>query len=260
MNQSPARRGGGLDEAASEASPSAGGASILLIDDDHGMLSALREELEGFGHSVEAVSDGASAILRLKWMVFDVVVTDVRMPGVTGLEVLSAAKDHDPDSEVIVITAHVDIGTALSCLRGGASDLLRKPFDGFVLELSVARALERRRRRHSAILHGAGHAILAGSAREGQPPLVAELAPDSSLRRVLVVEDNPGDAELVRMALAEDSARFVVHHVERLSDALACPCGDVDAVLLAADPVEISLSVEGWRDGAFAADGAGDDR
>ncbi|MGH2399223.1 MAG: GGDEF domain-containing response regulator [bacterium] len=119
---------------------------ILIAEDDESLRQLLVRYLTSLGHDVDAVPDGATAISAIGGTRYDVVVTDVIMPGPNGLEVLRAAKEFDPFTEVIVLTGAPDLSTAVKALReGGAYDYIVKPFPNVeILRATVDRAIERR--------------------------------------------------------------------------------------------------------------------
>ena len=123
-------------------------ARILVADDEAGVRSFLAETLELGGHEVAQASDGEEALALLARRAFDLLVTDLRMPKRDGMEVLREAHARQPDLEVIVLTAHGSVSSAVEAMRLGAFDYLQKPLDGPDQVLLLAeRALERRRLR-----------------------------------------------------------------------------------------------------------------
>ena len=121
-------------------------ARILVADDEAGVRSFLAETLELGGHEVAQASDGEEALALLARRAFDLLVTDLRMPKRDGMEVLREAHARQPDLEVIVLTAHGSVSSAVEAMRLGAFDYLQKPVDGPDQVLLLAeRALERRR-------------------------------------------------------------------------------------------------------------------
>jgi DNA-binding NtrC family response regulator len=124
-------------------------ASILIVDDKENMLELLGDILSPH-YQVTKAGDGASALILLDGRSFDVVITDVRMPGADGLEVVRRVKAGTPDTEVIVMTAFASIPAAVEVMRHGAYDYIQKPFDPDDVSLVVARALERKREREPA--------------------------------------------------------------------------------------------------------------
>ncbi len=120
-------------------------ASILVVDDKDSMRNMLTETLTDVGYRVDSAPDGLKAIELVKNKSYDVVVTDLRMPDISGLEVLSEAKNADLDTSVIVMTAYGTIEDAVEAMKKGAYDFLTKPFDTDHLTYLVGRALENRR-------------------------------------------------------------------------------------------------------------------
>ena len=120
---------------------------ILLVEDDREMLELVQEHLEGEGHTVTPAGLGAEAIARLKAEPFDIVLTDLRLPDVDGLEVLQASRETQRDLPVILITAFGTIETAIQAIRQGAYDFVTKPFAMDEISLLVGKAWEARRLR-----------------------------------------------------------------------------------------------------------------
>jgi two-component system response regulator AtoC len=120
-------------------------ARILVVDDDEGVRSFLAEALEADGHDVRQAADGATAIRRLDAESFHVLVTDIRMPGLDGMALVRHARAEQPELEIVVLTAHGTVETAIEAMKLGAFDYLQKPVEGPAeLRLVVARAVERR--------------------------------------------------------------------------------------------------------------------
>jgi len=112
---------------------------ILLVEDETTIAVTLTDDLEGRGHEVVHTADGKEGLRILREQVFDAVITDVRLPGADGLEVLKAAKAARPDTEVLVMTGYATIEQAVDAIRAGADDYIQKPF----LNDSVLERLER---------------------------------------------------------------------------------------------------------------------
>jgi two-component system NtrC family response regulator len=119
-------------------------ARILFADDDQTGREVAHYHLTEAGHEVDAVGDGPQAIELFLARPHDLVVTDLRMPGVSGMEVLAHVKRLAPEVPVVVITAYGNVETAISAMKGGAYDFIEKPFKRDVLLLVVRRALEMR--------------------------------------------------------------------------------------------------------------------
>ena len=101
---------------------------ILLVEDEQTIAVTLTDDLEAAGYAVKHVADGKLGIAELQRLSFDVVITDVRLPGADGLQVLQAAKQARPDTEVIMITAYATVEHAVEAMRLGADDYIQKPF------------------------------------------------------------------------------------------------------------------------------------
>jgi DNA-binding NtrC family response regulator len=121
-------------------------ARILVVDDKENMLK-LFSRILGEAHDVTTASDGQRAVSLVATQPFDLVITDLKMPGVDGFEVLRSVKARAPDTEVIMMTAYATVQDAVEAMKQGAYDYLQKPFDPDDASLVVARALERRRLR-----------------------------------------------------------------------------------------------------------------
>jgi two-component system response regulator HydG len=121
-------------------------ARILVVDDKENILKLFARIL-GDAYEVTSAADGGRAISLIGGQEFDVIVTDLRMPGADGFEVLRAAKARAPETEVIMMTAYATVQDAVSAMKQGAYDYLQKPFDPDDASLVVARALERKRLR-----------------------------------------------------------------------------------------------------------------
>src|SRR3954469_4110471 len=100
---------------------------ILIVDDEANARTALAELLRDEGYSVETAADGFKALPKLDELQPDVVVTDLKMPGMSGLELMDKIRERDASCVVIVMTAFGAIETAVQAMRQGAADYLTKP-------------------------------------------------------------------------------------------------------------------------------------
>ena len=121
------------------------GCLILVVDDEEDVRLLLEREIRDLGHEVVSVPDANAAILQMVERPFDIVITDIRMPGMTGIELTEWIKGENPETDVIVITAYASVDTAAGALRLGAFDYLTKPFGEIeLLTSSINRAVEKR--------------------------------------------------------------------------------------------------------------------
>ncbi len=119
-----------------------GGASILIADDNENFLALITRRVEKMGHRVVAVTDGSKAIEAIKNDKFDLLILDMQMPGVSGLDVIQSTQKYAPDLAIIVITGHGSIENAVEALRYRVFDYLTKPLESLkVFEITVHRAL-----------------------------------------------------------------------------------------------------------------------
>ena len=114
---------------------------ILLVEDETGQREALARALKQDGYRVRAAADGERALEALAQAPFDLVITDLRLPGLNGLQVLRAAKDQNPQTAVMVITGFPEVESSLGAMRLGASEYLTKPVDLLRLGQAVRRVL-----------------------------------------------------------------------------------------------------------------------
>jgi DNA-binding NtrC family response regulator len=152
-------------------------ADILIVEDKDSLRTMLRHALEACGHAVVEARDRAEAVRALQELRPAVVLSDLRLPDGSGIDVLRAARDFDPDTPVIVMTAYGSIQDAVSAIKEGALDFLAKPVDPEHLLLLVSRALEQRRLVTENILLKEELAK-----RRGAPQIVGD---DPVLKRVL---------------------------------------------------------------------------
>src|SRR5437588_10399615 len=101
---------------------------ILFADDERSLQEFMRSELPRLGHEVTVCPDGKAAVKALEKSTFDAAILDLRMPGLTGIEVLEQLKQVSPDTEVIIMTGHASVETAIDAVRLGACDYITKPF------------------------------------------------------------------------------------------------------------------------------------
>ncbi len=121
---------------------------VLIVDDEEQMRDLLTKVLDRNGYQVSAAGDGEQALALLEKEPVDLVVTDVRMPGVSGLEALKAIKELNPEIVVIIMTAFGSIDQAVQAVKEGAYDYINKPFKIDEMLLTIEKALEERRLRH----------------------------------------------------------------------------------------------------------------
>lgn len=115
---------------------------ILIVDDDPGHLTTLKTITKSWGYTVETANDGVVAVDLVKSGPVDLILMDVRMTNMSGIEALGQIKDYNPSIPVIIMTAYSSVESAVEALKSGAYDYLIKPLDFEVLKLTIERASE----------------------------------------------------------------------------------------------------------------------
>ena len=144
---------------------------IAILDDEPRMVAILEMLLRREGYEAEGFADPRLALAALGDRRFDLLLTDLRMPGLDGIAVLEGVRAADPELPVIVLTAHATVATALRAVRLGAFDYVEKPFDNDALKALVARALD-----HSRLARENRYLRAELRTRQGEGAVVAESA------------------------------------------------------------------------------------
>jgi DNA-binding NtrC family response regulator len=203
---------------------------ILVVDDEANARAALAEILRQEGFNVETAADGFKALARMEEFGPDVVLTDLKMPGMDGVELLRKVRDAESEVPVVLMTAFGAVETAVSAMREGAADYLTKPLNTDELLVVLERALERRRlRKETATLRSQlaeryKFENIVGSSPEMQQVFksIAQVAP--SRATVLLTGESGTGKELVAAAIHHRSPRsngpFVKLHCAALAESL----------------------------------------
>jgi len=189
------------------------GPTALVADDEAGMRESVARALRREGFQVTAVEDGAAALDALRRAPVDLLVADLRMPGLDGLELLRAAKLVAPDTEVVVLSGHATVEEAVEAMKEGAYDFLTKPFDRAPLVRVARQAVERRRlvlenrrlQRRLADLAGAEELVGRSPQIQEVLRLVKQVAPTTTT--VLIQGESGTGKELVARAIHQLSPR-----------------------------------------------------
>ncbi len=186
---------------------------LLVVDDEPNLRRVLAAQLARDGYDVLIAADGAEALATLRDNHIDVVITDLKMPNVDGMDLLRYAQQMDPHLPVVMITAHGTVDNAVEALKTGAFDYVTKPFDQAEVRAIVRKALETRR-----LAAGDALPTSVGAAASGEFGLVGHSAEVRSvvetLTRVvddagplLIIGESGTGKELVARAVHERSAR-----------------------------------------------------
>lgn len=186
---------------------------ILVVDDEQSMRDFLAIMLKKEGHEVSTAENGRDALKAVQAEIFDLVVTDVKMPGADGIEVLKTIKDISPETVVIMITAFATAETAIEAMKLGAYDYIIKPFKVDEIKLIINNSLEKRRLRKENILLKREMASQAGlenfigksEAMQKVFSLIRQVADTNST--VLITGESGTGKELVAKAIHFNSPR-----------------------------------------------------
>ncbi|PKN26244.1 MAG: Fis family transcriptional regulator [Deltaproteobacteria bacterium HGW-Deltaproteobacteria-22] len=234
---------------------------LVIVDDEASVRKMLQIAFSRLGHRIETFGNAESALAFLEEHPADVIITDLRMHGISGMEFLKKVKQKWAGIEVIMITAHGTIENAIDAVRAGAFDFVQKPFEIAELELTVARAIDQRalRRENEELrrqLQSAGpdsvQFVTASPAMKTVMDLVLKAAPARA--GVLLTGDSGTGKERVARALHQLSGR-------KGGPFLAVNCGAIPETLLEG---ELFGHVKGaftgadsTHDGLFQAAGGG---
>ena len=204
--------------------------NILVVDDELGLRHTLTLILQAEGHTVRAASDGAAGLERLGEAPADLIICDVRMPGLDGLAFLEKYKEMGGTALVIMMSAYGDDEAALGAIRSGAYDFIPKPFRADQVLLVVRKAIEREGlRREVAQLHDELVALRAPSGIVGRSPKIAQaIALADKVARhpstVLITGESGTGKELIARHIHEASPRvdkpFVAVYCAAIPEAL----------------------------------------
>jgi signal transduction histidine kinase/ActR/RegA family two-component response regulator len=217
--------------------PSAAGASILVVDDEPNVLATVQAILRQEGYQVHAARGGDEAISAIQSAHYDLVLTDLKMPGIDGLGVLAAVRKYSPETVTVMMTGYASLDSALEAVQLGAYEYLLKPTEVPQLKMAVKRSLERK---HLSEIDTLYNVSLTIASRTDPDPVTISGQISDAVCRVL------GISEACVIALQrQHSANCPVHFKE----ILAHP--EVLARLARGEPV--SLDTEMAPLGAWAA-------
>src|SRR5216117_3893078 len=204
---------------------------ILLVEDKDSLRRVLRLTLENAGYSVTEAADARDAMMEIARTPHRVVLTDLRMPNGSGLDVLRASKEADADVPVIVMTAYGSVDEAVQAMKDGAHDFLQKPVDSNHLLLLVERALEQLRLRTENLLLRE-----EWSKRYGFPRIIGE---SEAIKRVVAETQRVAQTEATVLLLGESGTgkeifARAVHHLSNRRDKpfVAINCAAIPETLI----------------------------
>ncbi|MDA8364352.1 MAG: sigma-54 dependent transcriptional regulator [Gammaproteobacteria bacterium] len=187
--------------------------TVLVVDDEQNMQTVMRMILEDAGYAVEVADSGEAGLARLTNPNLDVVLSDLKMPGMGGAEFIRICRQERPDLPVIVVTAHGTIRSAVQSINAGATDYLTKPFEPEELEITIHNAIKLRdilhenQRLKETVTETLVHPRLMGTSQAVQRLLeeIHRVAPYRT--SVLITGESGTGKELVARTIHETSPR-----------------------------------------------------
>ncbi len=216
-------------------------ATVLVVDDDAALRRALADRFRFWGHSVTTVAGGERALELAKQKSFDLILLDLAMPGISGMEVLKTLRQEECDADIVVLTAHGSLERAVDAIKHGADDFMAKPADFELLKRVVERSLEKRRLQRV-------NRVLVESAAE-MSSLVVGSSP--AMLSLMDVVDRAADSDTTLLLMGESGtgkqvmAEYIHARSPRCNEAFVY----VNCVAISDDLIESTLF--GHEKGAF---------
>lgn len=216
---------------------------VLFVDDETSLREFMRSELPRLGHDVTVCPDGKAAVKTLEKSSFDAAILDLRMPGMSGLEVLEHLKKVSPDTEAVVMTGHASIETATMAMRLGAADYITKPCKLADIEAVLTRMADRRELKHKNL-------ALESRVQKAEGPsiLVGDSGPMQEVQRFLAMVA-PTEATVLILGETGCGKELAARTLWQLSKRVNMPFIPVNCGALAEHLVESELF--GHRKGAY---------
>lgn len=188
-------------------------AHILLVDDQSSMRLTLTALLKQAGHTLMQAGTGTDALEKIEKNDFDIVITDLKLDDINGMDVLKAAKTNNPQTEVIMLTGYGSVETAVEAMKSGARDYLTKPIDTEELLLAIGSAMERQRLKSTVARlrseveqkFDAGSIVACSEPMQKVLQMVQRVAPTDAT--VLIQGESGTGKELIARAVHQNSKR-----------------------------------------------------
>jgi len=216
-------------------------ATVLIVDDDESLRRALSDRLAYWGHTVHRAATGEEALAEVSRTAFDLILLDLAMPGMSGLEVLEKLREAGCTAEKVVLTAFGSVAKAVEAMKRGADDFLTKPADFDLLRAAIERALEKRRllRVNAALSEQVS----------GGAPLVSGRS--TAMRELLETAGQAARADSTLLLIGESGTgkQVLAEHVHRWSPRAQGPFVYINCVAISDELIESTLF--GHEKGAF---------
>lgn len=215
-------------------------AKILLIEDDTKIRASLKEILQEKGHQVEEAADGAEGYKKLEIGDFQLCLTDIKMPKMDGMEVLTKAMEAGINTAFIIISAHGTIDVAIEAVKKGAFDFLQKPFDLSRLEIGVRNALEK-----TSLVEETK--VLRKKVQK-RTEIIGESAPIKAVKE-MIEKVGPTDARVLITGQNGSGKELVARQLHEFSKRAGGPMVEVNCAAIPSELIESELF--GHEKGAF---------
>ena len=188
-------------------------AHVLVVDDEPNIGESIKKALEKIGYSVDMASNAEAALSRLERSPVELVLCDIKLPGMDGIELLRQIKEHHPETVVVMITGYATIESAVASIKLGASDYLPKPFNPEQLRHVVTKALEQKRLLEENLYlkgelrHLFGERVVVGQSRAMQRLFDLAQTVAATDSSVLIVGESGTGKEVVARFIHAESSR-----------------------------------------------------
>jgi DNA-binding NtrC family response regulator len=217
---------------------------ILIVEDESSLRLVMQKELQRLGYVVQAAPDGEAALRQLEEAGVDVLLSDINMPKMDGMELLRRVRERANPPEVILLTGYATIETAVEAMKLGAYDYLSKPYRVTELDALVKQAAEKRR------LRVENNRLRAQLARQSEMPEIVSVS--ESMREVLRLVERvaPSDASVLITGESGTGKELIAHAIHRLSRRAGASFVDVNCAAIQDTLIESELF--GYEAGAFS--------